>query len=485
MPGFKHFRRFSRVARVVPGTNLVTVPFEIAGAVLVMLAVTLVLDGILGDRPILVLPYWLTVGSLEDAQSILSAILSTVSTVLALMFSVTLLVFSMASSQFGPRLMPHFLRDRTMQITLGLFLATFLHSLLTFAVAGQRGNQVFVPQLTVLTDIGLVLASFGYLIVYNNRVAQAIQTNNVIPKIVENLYAAISELVDSQSIVTSDVAPVPVGESVEALHDRCVAEGMPVLAVTSGYVQRIDHKRLLHAAGQREAIVCVTFRPGQFILEGEALAHVLPAARGAELAAPIRGAVMIGQHRTLEQDIEFAFAQLSEIAIRALSPAVNDTYTGLICIDWLGDALRMLVALPMSDEAWRTRRGEIRLLFPPVRVARIVPTAFDLIRQAGAGNPAVIIRLLQTYARLAPLLRSDDQRQALLDQAEAARETASLSPEVGLDRAALDAAYQLARERLTAGSGSAPGQTEDQAVSAGDAGRARTRAGTSARTGGE
>ena len=270
-----------------------------------------------------------------------------------------------------------------------------------------------------------------------------------------------------------------------ALRNRCVLEGTTVLAVTSGYVQRIDHKRLLHAAGQREAVVCVTFRPGQYILEGEALAHVLPAARGDELRTAIHGAVMIGQHRTLEQDIEFAFAQLSEIAIRALSPAINDTYTGLICIDWLGDALRMLVARPMPDEAWRTRRGEIRLLFPPVRVARIVPTAFDLIRQSGAGNPAVIIRLLQTYARLAPLLRNDDQRQAFLDQAEAARETASHSPAVGLDRAALDAAYRLARERLTAGSGSARGQTEDQAVSAGDAGRAKTRAGTSARRDGK
>ena len=450
-----------------------------------MLAVTLVLDGMLGDRPIVVLPHWLQVGSLEDAQSILSAILSTVSTVLALIFSVTLLVFSMASSQFGPRLMPHFLRDRTMQITLGLFLATFVHSLLTFAVAGQRGNEIFVPELTVLTDIGLVFASFGYLIVYNNRVAQAIQTNNVIPKIVENLYAAISELADSQAIATPKVAPVPADETVAALRARCVAEGMPVLAVTSGYVQRIDHKRLLRAAGQREAVVCLTFRPGQFVLEGEALAHVLPAERGTELRAAIHGAVMVGQHRTLEQDIGFAFAQLSEIAIRALSPAVNDTYTGLICIDWLGDALRMLIALRMPDEAWRTRRGEIRLLFPPVRVARIVPTAFDLIRQAGAGNPAVIIRLLQTYARLAPLLRNDDQRQALIDQTEAARESASHNPEVGLDRTALDAAYRLARERLTSGSASEPGQTEDRAVTAGDAGRAKTRAGTSPGRGGE
>ena len=83
----------------------------------------------------------------------------------------------------------------------------------------------------------------------------------------------------------------------------------------------------------------------------------------------VHGAVIFGQHRTLQQDIEFAFAQLSEIAIRALSPAINDTYTGLSCIDWLGDALRMLVSFPVSDGAWRTRGGQIRVLVPPVHIS--------------------------------------------------------------------------------------------------------------------
>jgi len=98
--------------------------------------------------------------------------------------------------------------------------------------------------------------------------------------------------------------------------------------------------------------------------------------------------------RTLEQDPEFAFAQLSEIAIRALSPAVNDTYTGLSSIDWLGDALRLFSASPASDGAWRTSGGKVRLLVPPLRFGRVVRAAFDLIRQAAADNPAVCLRLL-------------------------------------------------------------------------------------------
>lgn len=443
------FKRFRRISRVVPGTNLVPVPFGIAGAVLVALAVTLALDGLFGEPPI-ALPYWLSVGNIDDARAILGAILGSVSTVLALIFSVTLLVFSTAASQFGPRLMPHFLRDRSMQVTLGLFLATFLHCLATFVVTGHRGNAAFVPQLTLLTTIGLVFASFGYLFVYNNRVAQAIQTNNVLPRIVENLYAAISELGTPRVIETSAASAPQASETAEKMRIRCAAEGSSVLAATSGYVQRIDHDRLVRAADRNDAVVRMAFRPGQFVLEGEALAHVLPPARGVELAAEIRDTVMIGQHRTLEQDIEFAFAQLSEIAIRALSPAINDTYTGLICIDWLGDALRMLVGFPMSDGAWRTRQGQLRLLIPPLRIERIIHGAFDLIREAGANSPAVTIRLLQTYARLAPQLRNAEQRQAVLEQAEATQEGASRMREVGLDREAVDAAYRLARERLDA-----------------------------------
>jgi uncharacterized membrane protein len=443
------FNDFSRTSRAAPGTNLLVVPFGIAGAAMVMLAVTLVLDGLGGGRP-LPLPRWVSVGNIDDARAILGAILGSVSTVLALIFSVTLLVFSMAASQFGPRLISYFLRDRTMQVTLGLFLATFLHSLMTFVVAGRRGDIEFVPQLTVLTSVGLVLVSFGYLIVYNNRVAQAIQTNNVLPHIVESLYVAISELSQEQVIETSTAATEPAGETADDLRVRCIAKGVPVLAATSGYMQRIDHERLVLAAERREAVICMAFRAGQFVLEGEALAHVLPTERGADLSAAIHGAVMIGQSRTLEQDIEFAFAQLSEIAIRALSPAINDTYTGLSCIDWLGDALRMLVALPNPDGVWRARRGRPRLLVQPMRIAGIVQAAFDLIREAGASSPAVIVRLLQTYARLAPQLRNDEQRKAILEEVEAARETIARVPAVALDQEALDTAYRLARDRLTA-----------------------------------
>jgi uncharacterized membrane protein len=452
-------KRFVRTGRVVPGTSLLPIPFTIAAAVLILLAVTLTLDA-LASLGRITLYTWLSVGNVDDARAILEGILSAVSTVLALIFSVTLLVFSMAVSQFGPRLMPYFLRDRAMQVALGLFLATFLHSLTTFVVTGQRGDVVFVPQLTVLTSVVLVFVSFCYLVVYNHRVALAIQTNNVLARIVEDLNAAIRELSQPRvvNIGTGAVSPtLSKGDSLarfegensaDAIRQRCMGQGSVLKAITSGYVQRIDRGRIVKMADRYRAVVCLAFRPGEFVIEGEALAHVLPASPANELEATIHNAVKIGQHRTLEQDAEFAFAQLSEIAIRALSPAINDTYTGLSSIDWLGDALRMIGAIPAAEDAWQTSRGTVRLLVPSLRFARVVRTAFDLIRQAAADNPAVCIRVLQTCARLALQLRDNEQRRAILDEVEAVHQTAAGMPDVRIDRTALEEAYRLARDRL-------------------------------------
>jgi uncharacterized membrane protein len=303
-----------------------------------------------------------------------------------------------------------------------------------------------VPQITILTSVALVFVSFCYLVVYNHRIALAIQTNNVLARIVENLSQAIGELSQRAARLAQVDATE---EGVEAIRSQCIAEGCALKATTSGYVQTINHERILRAAGECGAIVSLAFRPGEFILEGEVFAHIMPTACVEKVAAVIHEAVRIGQHRTLEQDIDFAFAQLSEIAIRALSPAINDTYTGLSSIDWLGDALRMLSAIPASDGAWRTSVGRIRLLTPPLLFSRVVSTAFGLILQAGTDNPAVMIRLLQTCARLAPQLRDNEQRSVLRDKIAEIHESA-LARAAGtrMDRSAIEQAYHLAHQRL-------------------------------------
>ncbi|HMB34178.1 MAG TPA: DUF2254 family protein, partial [Methylomirabilota bacterium] len=158
--------------------------------------------------------------------------------------------------------------------------------------------------------------------------------------------------------------------------------------------------------------------------------------------------VRIGQQRTLKQDLEFGIAQLVEIALRALSAAINDTFTGLTCVDWLGDELRAFALMTQDTGACRGRDGSIRLAWPPLRLARLTASAFNQIRQAATGNPAVSIRLLQVFARLAEQVEDPALREALRQQVDAVWEAVSAQALVKSDRADVEKAYRRACDLL-------------------------------------
>jgi uncharacterized membrane protein len=158
----------------------------------------------------------------------------------------------------------------------------------------------------------------------------------------------------------------------------------------------------------------------------------------------------MGRHRVLSQDLEFGVAQIVEIAIRALSPAINDTFTGIASVDLLGEALTILAEAPLSSGHWFDTSGKLRLQVRPLLLSRLVKQAFDQIRQAAADNPAVLIRLLSTLGRLAPKLQGAENRNALVEQAAAVWETANTRPLVKMDREDIDTAWQKTRTALAA-----------------------------------
>ena len=180
---------------IAPGTSLLPMPIILSLFACLLFAATLAID-FAAFRGAFTLPVWLSVGNVDDARALLGAIIGAVSTVLALIFSVSLLVFSAAATQFGPRLMQRFLRDRMMQFTLGVFVATFFHALFTFIAVRQQGALQFVPQLTVITTCAMVVFSFISLVVFNNNIASSIQTNNVLPGILDDLRDAIIQISD-------------------------------------------------------------------------------------------------------------------------------------------------------------------------------------------------------------------------------------------------------------------------------------------------
>jgi len=319
---------------------------------------------------------------------------------------------------------------------------------LTFVATRKDAAGRFVPQLTIICGVALVTLSFAFLVVFSHRIAMSIQTQNVVAHIVADLDAALARVNTLlRQLGTRRRTPVTLAER-EALVSRFAAEGAPVHAMRSGFVQEVDVGRLVEAARASGGIVRLLYPLGEFVLEGAQLAQVLPAARAADLAPAVRRDIRIGAHRILEQDVEFGVAQLVEIALRALSPAVNDSFTGLSCIDWLGDEIRTFASFGEHLGVGHDADGAARVVWPPLRFAGLVKAAFDPIRLAAAGNPAVSVRLLQTFGRLAEHTSDADHRAALAQQVEAIWEAVSAESLVTMDRENVEVAYRQASDAL-------------------------------------
>jgi uncharacterized membrane protein len=418
--------------------NLWRIPLKLSLAAVGLFAITLIPD-ILDKYGIIHIPSWLTMGSIDDARAILAAMMGAVATVLALIFSVALLVLSMVSTLFGPRLLYRFLQDWVTQVTIGLFMGTFVYICLVFLVTHQDPQSTFIPQVSLITSWVLVVLSFGFLVYYSHRVAKSIQNPDMIGAIVDDLYvAAAGAHVFGPGEGTG---PLPDDDAIL----RQAETGATVPCAKSGYLQHVDHGALVTAAHAAHALIVLKFRPGQFVLRGEPLATIVPAEKCGAIEMAVVQGVHIGRHRTLTQDSEFGIAQVVEIAIRALSPAVNDTFTGVASVDWLAEALLTLAERPPLEGNWYDTSGRLRVWMPPVRLERLAKLAFDQIRQASATTPAVLIRQLEAIRRLAPRL-PNACRQTLSEEADAILETGSAL--VAVDRRDLEAAHRRARSTL-------------------------------------
>jgi uncharacterized membrane protein len=418
--------------------NLWRTPLALSLAAIVLFGLTLIPD-ILDAIGVIHIPSWLTMGGIDDARAILAAMMGAVATVLALIFSVALLVISMVATLFGPRLLYRFMQDRVTQTTIGLFMATFIYICLVFLVTHQDATSRFVPQVSLIMSWFLVVASFAFLVYYSHRIATSIQNPDMIARIADELYPAVVGSHRRES--NEETGPLPDDVAVQREADA----GAVLPCPRSGYLQHIDHSALVDATRDAGAMIVFRFRPGQFVFRGEPLASVVPAAAARSLERPVDRHIAIGRHRTITQDAEFGIAQIVEVAIRALSPAVNDTFTGVACVDWLADALLVLAENPPLEGNWYDTNAILRVWTPATRIERLVKLAFDQIRQASTTTPAVLIRQLHVIGRIAPRM-PELARRALAEEAEAIRESSGAL--VSLDRRDLEAAYERARAAL-------------------------------------
>ncbi len=314
--------------------------------------------------------------------------------------------------------MRNFMRDIGNQVTLGIFVATFVYSVLVLGSITTISNRVFVPHLSITISEALLLVDIAVLIYFIHHIARSIQLPEVIAGIARDLERSIDAEFPQPASGEAPADPVGSGRTVEELRQLIDDRGEVVLADSSGYLQFVGYAQLVDIASYNDAVIRLDHRPGHFLIAGRPLATVWPRGAAEQVGLALAKAHVTGPHRTLMQDPVFAIDQLVEIAIRALSPAVNDTFTALTCIDWLAAGLSRVSGRTLVEGVYRDRNGRVRLIESDPSYSRMVDRAFDKVRQAATGMPAVIIRLLDSLAAIMHATVSDEQRRALARQGE-------------------------------------------------------------------
>lgn len=378
-------------------------------------------------------------GGAEGASALLGAIAGSMITIAGVVFSMTLVALSLTSSQLGPRLLRSFMRDTTTQVVLGTFVATFLYCLLVLRTIRHTEELVFVPHLSVSVGVLLAVVSVGVLIFFIHHVSVSIQANEIVARVGKELIAELGELFPEN--IGQARPQTPIKPPTTDFLARVSREAQPIDSTRDGYLQFIDGEALMTLAVQENLVIELIKRPGHYIVASRPLARIWPGHKVTEqMIECVNAAFALGNQRTSGQDIEFAVNQLVEIAVRALSPGINDPFTAMTCVDRLGSALCRLAQQDMPSPYRYDNQDQLRIITPVFTFPDITDAAFNQIRQYSRSSAAVTIRLLETLAEIAKSAYRPEDCHALLKHANMIVSGISALPE--------DADRQAVKERF-------------------------------------
>jgi uncharacterized membrane protein len=357
----------------------------------------------------------LEVNKPEGARSLLSAVATSSITVAGVVFSITITSVSLASQQFGPRLLTNFMRDRSNQFVLGTFLATFIYSLLVLRTI-HDGEPHFVPQISIIATLLLSLASVGVLIYYIHHIADSLRVTTVTARIGEDIERTLSSLFPGS--LGEDPEAVLDGKAREHIPDDFDAEAQCVPSNQTGYIQGIDTQGILELAKRHNLLLEVLHRPGGFVFEGEPLARLWPSASlTPRLLRQLNRSIVTDRQRSPRQDLLFLINELVEILARALSSGINDPFTAINCIDRLGAACKQLLREPFPSRYRFDRHGRLRVIVAAMTFADFAEAAFGQIRPYAITDPNVCRHLLTMLAELVAQTDAEDKRAVLVEHA--------------------------------------------------------------------
>ncbi len=375
--------------------------------------------------------WWLYSGDATSASALLANLMTATITMSTLVISITMVVLTLAAQSLGPRLIPIFMGDTRTKLTLGVFIGTVAYLLIVLRTVAANSDTV--PQLAVTLGTSLVLASVIVLLFFVHHLARSIVADTIIARVGDTLDQYVISLLPESG--SNDDDPIL---------RAATSSGGPVASRSGGYVQFVDHGAITRAAKKEEAVVGLAFRPGQFVLPGDTLAWVKPPPAAEALQPALVNAVTLGEERTAVQDIEYSIRQLVEIALRALSPGVNDPNTACSAIDRLTQSMAMIMQRGGPPRIYRDGEGTIRLIAPATDFDGTLSAALDQIRQAGGALPAILIRLADRLGQLLAHANSD-QAASLIHQLDLVQATGARAiPDIA-DRKVLETRVATAR----------------------------------------
>ncbi len=352
-------------------------------------------------------------GSAEGAGGILRVIATSVITINTLVFSLTVLTLQLASQQFSPRLLRTFLREGRNQVVLGVFLATFVYALVVLrAVRSGPSPNEDVPRLAVTVAFLFLLATIVAFVTFIDHIAQSLRIDTLIRQVEK----------DTRSVIDAQ-HPEPRRPGGEPPVSAPPADAVPVPARRSGFVTAVATKSLERLALRHDVVLALAPKVGERVVEGSPLVLAwrgregdgLPEAES--LAKGVHDAVTISFERTMQQDIAYGLRQLVDVAVKALSPGVNDPTTAVHALGHLTSILCVLVGRDLSPLIQSDGDGVTRVVVPTRGLKDYLDLACRQIRVYGARDPVVAVELLHLLRDVGRCATRHEDCRAVRDQA--------------------------------------------------------------------
>jgi uncharacterized membrane protein len=377
------------------------------------------------------------------ARGLLGAVAGSMITVAGVVFSITLVALSLTSSQYTSRVIRIFMRDRLNQLALGVFVGIFAYCLVVLRAIRGGDEGGFVPSLAVMAGLILAFVGIAFLIHFIHHIAVSIQASSIIATTARETIAAVDHLFPKE--LGEDGDEEADGSRWMSLANQPWSD---VPARKTGYIEDVSASALLDVARERSTILRMERGIGEFVIEGAPLVSVVdPGGLDEETTAEINAAYAISRQRMVETDVGFGIRQIVDIAMKALSPGINDTTTAVMCVDYLAAILVRLANRRIAVSPWLDQ-GKLRVITRGPSFESLVAEAFDQIRQNAAGNVAIMSRMLGALQTIASLTASPSRRRVLREHVQWIAELAERTIESPHDRARVESRLARVRQAL-------------------------------------